>query len=98
MARTRLQRLAILHQRLDGVGIVRPGKTFVLRLHAADDGHGHEFLRKSGVDFLHLQRFLLRLFRRRVSGVAFLPEKFRRAQEQPRPHLPTYYVGPLIDQ
>ena len=31
-----------------------------------------------------------------VNGVALLPEKFRRAQKQTRPHLPSHHVGPLI--
>ena len=33
-----------------------------------------------------------------VGGVAFLPEEFRGAQEQPRAHLPAHHIGPLVDQ
>ena len=33
-----------------------------------------------------------------VHGVAFLPEEFRCAQKQARPHFPADDVGPLIDQ
>ena len=33
-----------------------------------------------------------------MRGVAFLPEKLRRAQEQSRTHFPADDIGPLIDQ
>ena len=93
-----LQRLAILHHGFDTVRVHRTRKTFACRFHAPDNRHGHPFLGKSGVYFQHAQRFLDGFLLRFVGSVPFLPEKFHRAQKQPRTHFPAHYVCPLIDE
>ena len=61
-------------------------------------GDRHPLLGEAAVDAQDLQRLLLRLGLGDVRRVTFLPEKLRRPQEQPCPHLPAHDVRPLIDQ
>ena len=91
-----LKGLAVLHHRLDGVGVERTGETLRLALHALNDGNGHPLFGKLGVDLQHLLSLLLSLLAGGVSRVAFLPQKFRRAQERTCAHLPAHDVTPLV--
>ncbi len=93
-----LQRLAILHHRLDRVAGDGPGELLALALATGEHGDRGLVHRKIRVDAEHPQRLFHRLVARRVRGVAFLPEELRRAQEQARPHLPAHHVGPLVDE
>src|SRR5690606_4802278 len=94
MARARLKRLAVLHHRLDAVGLDSAGEPFTGRLHPADHGYGEPFLGETGIYIEHAFGLLHRLLLRGVRRMAFLPEELRSAQEQPRAHLPAYHVRP----
>ena len=98
MAGARLQRLAILHHRLDGERLLGARKALARGLLALDDRHREPVFREPGIDVEHAQRFLDRLVACRVRRVALLPKELRGAQEQPRPHFPADDVRPLIDQ
>ena len=75
-----------------------PGKPFALRFLAAENRNGEMIARERFVNVEHLLRFRARFGFRFVNGVAFLPEKFGRAQEKARTHFPAHDVGPLVDQ
>ena len=98
MARAGLQRLAVLHHRLDAERALGAREPLAGRLLALDDGHRHPVLGEVGVDVEHPHRLFDGLLARRVRRMAFLPEELGRAQEQPRAHLPAHDVGPLVDQ
>src|SRR5437899_3623156 len=53
---------------------------------------------KAPVNVEYQSGFRARLRLGFVDGMAFLPEKLRRAQKQARPHFPADHVCPLIDQ
>ena len=93
-----LQGLAVLHEGFDAIGVLGAGEALALGLHALDDGHRHEVLGKVRVDLEHLLGFLDSFVLGGVGRVAFLPEEFRRAQEQARAHFPPHHVGPLIHE
>ena len=93
-----LQGLAVLHQRLDGVGAQRPRELLAVGLDPGVDGDRHLLLGEAAVDLQDEQRLLLGLRLRGVRRVTLLPEELRGAQEQPGTHLPAHHVRPLIDQ
>ncbi len=93
-----LQSLAVLHQRLYGVGILRSGETFVGALASDDYRHAHIILDERLVYAYHFLCLGYRLFARFVSRMALLPQEFGRAQEQSGTHLPAHNVGPLVAQ
>ena len=78
----RLDRLAVLHHRLDAMRLHRAGETLALGLLTRVDRDGEMVARKRLVDAQHLFGFLARLRFGLVGGMTLLPEKFRRAQEQ----------------
>src|SRR5215831_2410028 len=92
-----LESLAVLHHRLDPIRRDRARKALARRLLARYDRNAHVVLDKPPVDTEHGQRFLYCLRLGRVGGVAFLPEEFGGAQEQPRPQLPAHDVRPLVE-
>ena len=96
--RTALQRLAVLHQRLDRERVLGACEPFVGRLVAHDHGQGHVSLGELLVDVYHLRGLGDRLLARLVGGVPLLPQEFGRAEEQARAHLPAHDVGPLVAQ
>jgi len=79
VAGSRLQRLVVLHHRLDAEGLDRAGKPLVLRLDTGDHRHGEHLFGEPAVDFEHLQRLSTRLGGRGMGRVSFLPEKLGRA-------------------
>ena len=93
-----LQRLAVAHHGFDRVGLIGAGKPFRCRLAPGDDRNGGFVDGKIGVDVEHLPRFGFGFFERGVGGVAFLPEKFERAQEELGAQLPAHHAVPLVDQ
>ena len=93
-----LQRLSVLHHRFDGIGVHRARETLILGLLARDHRHRQRLLRERAIDFQHLHGFFDRLFFGGVSGVAFLPEKFGRAQKQARANFPANHICPLVEQ
>ena len=95
---TALQSLTILHHRLNGISIERTGKTFVSWLHTFHNRHCHILFGKFTVYIQHSYSFFFGLFASGVCRMAFLPQEFRRTQEETGTHLPTEYVCPLIAQ
>ena len=93
-----LERLAVLHHRLDAERVDRAGELLPLGLGPDQHGHRHELLGESLVDADHLVRFVLGFLLRRVRGVPLLPEELGRSEEQARPHLPAHDVAPLVDE
>ena len=93
-----LQRPAVLHHRLDGVGVDRPGEALARGLLAAQHRHRHVLLGEVRVHAQHAQGLLDRLLGGGVDGVAFLPQELGGAQEQARAQLPAHDVRPLVDQ
>ena len=93
-----LQRLAVLHHRLDRIGRGGTGETLVFRLFARDDRDREVFFGVGAVHFERAQSFGHRIRLVSVRGVAFLPEKFAGAQEHAGAHFPTHDVGPLVGQ
>ena len=98
VARAGLQRLAVLHHRLDRERAVGAGETLALGLLALDDGNRHPVFSERRVDVEHPHRLRDGLLARRVRGVAFLPEELGGAEEEARAHLPAHDVRPLVDQ
>ena len=96
MRRTALQRLAVLHQRLDRERVLRSGEALVGRLVAHDHRQRHPFLGEAPIDVDHLRGLFHGLLARGVRRMALLPEELGRAQEQARAHLPPHDVGPLV--
>lgn len=96
MRRTALQRLAVLHQCLDGVGLYGTGEALIGALHPDMHGDSEEVAGEVGVDIDHAYCFFFGLLTGSVSGVTFLPEELSGAQEEAGTHLPAYDVRPLV--
>ena len=78
MAGAGLKRLAVVHQRLDGVGRLGAGELVAVGLAAADDRHRQRLLAEVGVDVQHPLGLGNGLLGGGVDGVALLPEKLAR--------------------
>src|SRR6266436_3739681 len=98
VARTRLQRFAILHQGLDGVGAQRPSEFLILALASHDDRHGRVFFGECPVHLEHHQGTFFRFFDAAVRGMSLLPEEFRSTQKKDRAFLPAHDIVPQVDQ
>ena len=75
MARTALQRLPVMHERLDRIGCNRSGELFLLCLLSADNRNRKKFLREVRIYIQHLLRALLRLLSGCMNRMAFLPQE-----------------------
>ena len=93
-----LQRLAVAHHALDGVGPYRAGEPLPRGLLALDDRDRRDVAGERLVEVERHQRLAHRVGLVDVGGVALLPEELRGAQEHPRPQLPPHDVGPLVEQ
>ena len=71
-----LQRLAVMHHGLDGVGGLGAGKLLLIGLAALDQRDGQILFHEIRVDVEHLNGPLLSLLRSGVGRVAFLPQEF----------------------
>src|SRR5215204_637301 len=91
-----LERAPVTHQTLAGVGLRSPGKALGWALGARENGDGHSLVEAIAVDAEHPLGFLARLLRRRVDGVALLPEELRSPQERAGDLLPAHDVTPLV--
>ncbi len=98
MRGTCLERLAILHHRLDGVSVYRTRKAFTGSFLPCPDRHGHFALGEFSIDIQHPPGLLSCLHFVGVGGMAFLPQKFGRAQKGKSSLFPTKDIGPLIEQ
>ncbi|MFZ4696297.1 MAG: hypothetical protein ACOYMV_14350, partial [Verrucomicrobiia bacterium] len=93
-----LNGFAVLHHGLNAEGLHRAGETFALAFLAGENGNGEVFAREGLIDAQHFCHLLPRFGLGLMGGVAFLPEKFSRAQKETRAHFPADDVGPLVDQ
>ena len=94
----RLQRFAVAHHGLDGVGLVGAGETLGRGLAAGDDRDRRFIHGEVGVDVEHLARFGFGFIERGVGGVALLPVKFQRAQKEFGTQFPAHHAVPLVDE
>ena len=94
----RLQRAAILHHRFDAVAVNGARETFIGRFFARDHRQRQNFFDKLAINFVHAARFRHRIFLGFMRGMAFLPKKFRRAQQNARAHFPPHHIRPLVEQ
>src|SRR5260221_6024143 len=83
-----LQRLVVLHHRLDTVRPQRASESFGICLLPGDHRHCDVALHEIAIHAQHLPGFHLRFVVRRMGCMALLPEKLGRTQEEPRAHLP----------
>ena len=95
---TCLQRLAVLHHRLNRIGVEGACEALVLGLVAHYHRHCHEFAGEFGIYAHHLACLGYGLLAGGVSRVALLPEELGGAQEETRTHLPAYDIRPLVAQ
>ena len=96
MRSTALQSHAVMHHRLNGIGLYSTGKAFLFGLAASYNGNSQCFFIEIGINLQHTEGFLLRFFFCFMDGVAFLPEKFRGSQEGTGRFLPAHHRTPLI--
>ena len=97
MAGARLQRLAVLHHRLDRPGLDRARETLVLGLLTGHHRQCEVLVGKGPVNLEHGQRVLFRLRLVGMRGMAFLPQEFAGPQEHARAHFPAHDIGPLVE-
>ena len=81
MARAGLERLAVVHHGLDGVGLFRAREALLLGLFALEHRDGKVLLAELRIDVQHAQGLLHRLLGGGVDGVALLPPELTAAQE-----------------
>ena len=99
VAGAHLQRLAVAHHPLEGVGGVGAGEALPLGLAADQHGQGHDVPGEVLVDVVQdAQGVGAGVVLGGVGGVALLPEELGGAQEDPGPQLPAHDVGPLVDE
>ena len=96
MAGAGLQRLAVVHHALDGVGGLGAVELLLLGLAAAGDGHGQHVLAEVRVQVQDPLGEGLGLLGGGVHGVALLPQKFPVAQEGTAALLPAQHAAPLV--
>ena len=95
---TSLERLAVVHQCLDGIGGDSAGELVALGLSALDHRHCQALFAKVSVYVQHTLGLLDRLFCGSVDGVSFLPQEFPGAQERTGGLFPAHYADPLVVQ
>ena len=91
-----LQRLAVLHHGLDGVGGLGAGKLFLVGLAALNDGDVQFLLKEIRVAVQLLGGLGLGLLGGLVDGVALLPPEFPAAQEGTGGLFPPHHAAPLV--
>ena len=96
--RAGLDRLPILHHRLDAQRLDRAGETLARAFFTCENRQRQPVAREGLIHAQDQHRLLARLLFRLMRSVAFLPEKFRRAQKNARAHFPSDDVRPLVDQ
>src|SRR5437588_390028 len=96
--RPRLERLVVLHQRLQRVRAQRARELLALRLQPGDHRHRHPLLLERAVHAEHLSRLGLRLRLGRVRGMSLLPQKLGGAEKQPGPTPPAHDVASLVQE
>ena len=95
---TCLQRLAVMHQRLNGVGCNGTGKLVAFGLSALDDGHRQGVLTEISVHVQHPLGFLNGLLCGGMNGMPLLPQELSGAEEGTGGLFPPYHADPLVVQ
>ena len=85
-----------MHERLDGVGMLRSGKFFFFCLLPLNGRQRQILLTEVGVYLQHLLRTLFRFSGCLVYGMSLLPEEFTGAQERTGFLLPPDHAAPLV--
>src|SRR5271156_4317326 len=93
-----LQRFAVAHHGFDGEGLVGAGETLGVGFASGNYRDGGFLPGEIRVDVQHLAGFEFGFGQRGVRGVAFLPEKLQRSQEELGAQFPAHHAVPLIDQ
>ena len=93
-----LQRLAVLHHGLHGVGGLSTGKLFLVGLAAGDHRNGQSVLAEIGIAPQLLLRLRLGLSSGLMDGVTLLPPELTGAQEGTGGLFPAHDGAPLIVQ
>src|SRR5699024_464827 len=96
MTGRRLQRLSVMHQRLDRVSILGACELFALCLSPRNDRDRQIFLDNALVHFPHHLSPLFRLFVCGMDRMSFLPEELSGTQERSCRLLPAEHRAPLI--
>ena len=96
VARAALQRLAVVHQRLDRIGCDRTGKLLLVGLLTAHHRNRELLLAEIRVEIQHLFGSRLCLLFGRVHGVSLLPEELTGAEERTGRLLPAHHRTPLV--
>ena len=92
-----LDGLAVLHHGFHRVGLFRSGEAFRLRLFPWNGGDGEHVPLEFFINLVHGEGFLNGFLAGFMGRMPFLPQEFRRAQEDSRPHFPAHHVAPLVD-
>ena len=96
MAGRGLQRLTVVHQRFDGVGVLRTGEFLALGLASGNNRDRQVFLYEALVHFPHHLCALFRFLISCVDRVALLPEELSGTEERSRRLLPSQHGAPLV--
>ena len=96
VAGTGLQRLAVMHQRLDGIGCLRACELLLIGLASTDNRHSQNLLAEIRIQVQHLLGTCLCLLCGRMGGMALLPQELTGTQERTGGLLPTHNGAPLV--
>ena len=91
-----LERLAVMHKRLYGIGCDSAGELVALCLFTLDYRHRKLVLAEIGIDLEHSLGLGYSLLGGLVEGMALLPQKLPGAQKRPRGLFPSYNRDPLV--
>ena len=98
MARTRLQRFAIVHQRFNRVSSFCACKFFLICLTSTNHWHCQYFLTEICIQIQHLLCTFFGFLCSCMRCMTFLPQKFSGAEEWSCLFFPTYHRTPLVVQ
>ena len=96
MAGTGLQRLSVMHQRLDGISSFCSGKFFLIGLASLYYRDRQHLFTEVCIDIQHLDRPFFSLLCGGMGGMALLPQEFTGAQERTGSFFQSYDRTPLI--
>ena len=94
----RLQRLAVVHHALHGIGLLGAVEFLLIGLLPLHHGHGQHVFHEVGIDVQHPLGLFPGLVGGGVHGVALLPQKLPVAQEGAGGLFPAQHAAPLVIQ